>query len=189
MTRLILLFTALVLTFGLGTPLIADSPKEPQTVPMKVNVGNFHELNIARQIKLGTAYYVNPRLVHQAVVSYAHPVAPILISGQAEDLYDLVIDGRVAFAKKYPGGTYKVVSPEQAVEMGLIDADDFTAFEESLKKSDIKVVSHDKVLFGIERAIPIVSWEPTEWFPSDAWKASVKEWRLPPKQKLKVPQP
>lgn len=161
-----------------GISMAQQQSEVPEMLGLKgiVKVGIYKDLNRWRKFKLGTAYYVNPALAKKAQIMYVYSPDAILASGMAHAAYGLVLDGRVAFAQVQPEGTYHVMSPEGAVNMGLINAKNPLVFEGSLRDlkwlegHGVTVVGFQKDFLNVEHGKPIVSWAPVKWEPSEDWK-------------------
>lgn len=77
-----------------------------------VNAGEYRDLNFWRKLKLGTAPYVNPRLLRLAVVAYVYDIDRVIEKLGNETVVERVRAGLLAVAVRVQT-RYRVSKPEQ----------------------------------------------------------------------------
>ena len=88
---------------------------DPQST---VKIGVYRDLGFLRKLKLGTAPYVNPRLLDTAATGYRYnldELTGLIDCNQQEspgEIYSAVVEGRIMFANGGQGGEFQVISPD-----------------------------------------------------------------------------
>jgi len=157
MTTLLLL---MVIIFGFGGLLNAgnssDLPDKSDFRP--VMAGEYRDLTWFRKLKLGTAPYVNPRLLRTAVVVFQYrlkdfdgSMTPILV--------ERMVKGDVAPAKRTDGywdvETSKKFDASPGLKSWLAEMGISSDIREG---EDVSFISHDKELLGAKPIGELVSW-------------------------------
>ncbi len=127
-----------------------DVQKQHSLAPSLLQGGEYRDLNWYRRMKLGSAYFVNPSLVKQAVVVYKYP-AGSLKGMQAERQAEiLMLMGGLAVGEISEDG-HIILQGEQ----------DFEVLKKALgtMQKDAVLVTPKQTLGSIEGE-PIVSWNP-----------------------------
>jgi len=138
-----------------------------------IKIGIYHDFTLARQIRLGAAYYFDPELVRRANVAYMFSVDDFIKTKTTEGLYQHLVYGEIAFANLDKAtGNYVVISPVGTwLAERKVDPTDVFKFKASLKDAkDIKIVAMNEELCGITSKKSVVSWDPREWAPPESWK-------------------
>jgi hypothetical protein len=171
----------------LPSPSIATATEKPSpTGQPSVNcqvvmVGNFRPFDFWTKLKLGTAYYVNPKLVQNSSISYLYATTS---DGQSPETGKIFLNdlasGKVTLAQRQLSGTIFVFSPDKAQQIvraasGEVTKEIGTNHDQSsngaftkavlaqLGRSKFEIASASSDVNGVEPSQAVVSFDALTW--------------------------
>src|SRR5262245_46423393 len=110
--------------FGAGVALAQDQSSSGGADPglsdqAAVKIGEYRDLTFMRQVKLGTAPFVNPGLLQSSEIAYKYDAAAAAKTN-AQELVRLLQTGQVGLAKR-SDATYTFVQPTSDIWRSFYD--------------------------------------------------------------------
>lgn len=172
------LFVAMLMLSGFGVLVIANDVTEtPLSAKHEasaiVNAGEYRDLNFWRKLKLGTAPYVNPRLLRRAVVAYVYDIDKVMEKWGRKTVVDMVEAGLLAVAVRVQTN-YSVSKPEQGNWLSMISLPEEEDGSTQEVREDLVFVSRS-LLLDIPPEGAVVSWHAVEPLGKGYSTSSVKK--------------
>jgi hypothetical protein len=124
-----------------------------------VESGNYKPLTFWTTLTVGASYYTNPRRAQASSVAYAYEGPEFSEYPKNHSLWDLAATGKLSFGLvDEKSGSISVVDFSALKQKYSIkNPDDLTKV---LERSDVKIVSSDKILLGERSKAPVIKTEP-----------------------------
>jgi hypothetical protein len=148
MRRMVTLLFALFMLSGVS---LAQQPgQQAETAAPKMQAppsGDYKPLTLWDKIKLGSAYYTDPQLIQNTSVAYSFDPLDFAAKGKGDQLYQLAVDGHIAFgtANKASGSIKVQPSGTILTNYAVHNSDDL---KKMLGSQQLKVLSVQPELLG-----------------------------------------
>ena len=172
MTRLLVTkaFTLLVVFISAYSVVLAQQTGTQSDFQATVKIGTYRDLGFWRKLKLGTAPYVNRRLLDTAAVGYRYNLDNLIERVDCEqqesnEIYGALVEGKVMFANGGQDGEFQVISPDDPRLREHIDTcEHFRAWadtqqQEITNAAFISIYSE----FAEVPGTPVVAWVAEPW--------------------------
>ncbi len=129
---------------------------DPSVKPKVVRKGEYRNLNFWRKLKLGTAPYVNARLLKRAKVAYTYPMGGLIETAGLPAVSAKLQTGEIGFVQITAEGSFIIISPDDpnwAIVMEALIGHNFKG---------LLVLSNTDNLLGKTAAGAVVSWDATD---------------------------
>jgi hypothetical protein len=150
------LIAGLLLAGASDWVVIAQDSTQPQPSAGVVKTGDYRELNFWRNLKLGTAPYVNPKLLDTAAITFKYEPMAIEKAISAEKLKQAVAAGELVVAERSDDG-FKVLSIGLAMKMQ--DVADWLSNSRAFPTDRYALVSQMQEFQGVKSSGAFVAWD------------------------------
>lgn len=148
------------------TAFAQDDPQSMVETQSTVKIGVYRDLGFLRKVKLGTAPYVNPRLLDTAATGYRYnpdDLTERVNCEQQDEIYSAVVEGKIMFANGRQGGEFEVIAPDNPQLRNQIDTcERFSTWANQLERETAAFISVYS-RFGEASGAPVVAWVAEPW--------------------------
>jgi hypothetical protein len=133
-----------------------DASQTPKVLPAIAQppTGDFKALDLWKMLKLGGAYYVNPKAVRDVRVAYAFDPKDFTAASKYVDIFTLAKTGQVSFGLPTKNDSFKAVTLSDLPTEYKVD--DQKALTKLLASGNIKVIAGQDFLLGAKPSVTLV---------------------------------
>jgi hypothetical protein len=136
---------------------VAQNPQLDESQSGVVKTGEYRDLTFLRNLKLGTAPYVNPRLLKTSEVAYKYDAGVVAAAADFATLWDALKSGEIALARVTDDEYYWVISAADPISEQKLKDLMTQASQHSAK--EYVFVSAAEAYKGMQNSGAVVTWQ------------------------------